>query len=79
MKHLPFALLIGLCVCFPAGAQPNHEENAVTVSGLIVPRDDQGMYLRNPDGQFEIEWTDKTEIALVVNTRQQSPVAPNAF
>jgi len=28
----------------------------VTVEGLITPRDDDGMYLRNPDGQFEIEW-----------------------
>ena len=41
----------------------------VTVEGLITPRDDDGMYVRNPDGQFEIEWTRDTRVALEVNTR----------
>ncbi len=41
----------------------------VIVEGLITPRDDDGMYVRNPDGQFEIEWTGKTQVALEVNTR----------
>jgi hypothetical protein len=27
------------------------------------------MYIRNPDGQFEIEWTKETKVALEVNTR----------
>jgi acyl-CoA thioesterase-1 len=40
-----------------------------TVEGLIIPRDNTGMYVRNPDGQFEIEWTDQTKVALEVNTR----------
>ena len=41
----------------------------VTVEGLIIPRDNEGMYVRNPDGQFEIEWTKETKVALEVNTR----------
>ena len=41
----------------------------VTMEGLITPRDNEGMYVRNPDGQFEIGWTEKTEVALEVNTR----------
>ena len=39
------------------------------VEGLIIPRDNEGMYVRNPNGQFEIKWTDKTQVALEVNTR----------
>ena len=41
----------------------------VTVEGLITPRDNEGMYLRNDQGQFEITWTPETKVALVVNTR----------
>ena len=41
----------------------------VTVEGLIIPRDNDGMYVRNPDGQFEIEWTKETKVALEANTR----------
>ena len=41
----------------------------ITVEGLIIPRDNDGMYVRNPDGQFEIEWTKETKVALEVNTR----------
>ena len=41
----------------------------VTLEGIITPRDDEGMYLRNADGQFEIEWTKDTQVALEVNTR----------
>ena len=43
--------------------------DSVTVEGLITPRDDEGMYIRNPDGQFEVEWTKDTQVALEVNTR----------
>ena len=39
------------------------------MEGLIIPRDNDGMYVRNPDGQFEIEWTKETKVALEVNTR----------
>tara|TARA_B100000902_G_scaffold1186_1_gene1551 strand:+ start:1207 stop:2475 length:1269 start_codon:yes stop_codon:yes gene_type:complete len=41
----------------------------VLVEGLIIPRDSEGFYVRNPDGQFEIEWTKETKVALEVNTR----------
>ena len=41
----------------------------VTVEGLVIPRDNGGMYVRNPDGQFEIEWSKETKVALEVNTR----------
>ena len=39
------------------------------VSGLIIPRDNDGMYVRNKEGQVEVSWTSKTKVALVVNTR----------
>ncbi len=60
------SLLFALAL--PAAAQ---EE----ISGLVLPRDDGGMYLRNEDGQFEIEWTDETRVALEVNTRQFAQLA----
>jgi hypothetical protein len=62
MKKL-VPLLCTLISCLGLSAQD------VTVEGLIIPRDNEGMYLRNPDGQFEIEWTKKTKVALEVNTR----------
>ena len=33
-------------------AQPKEKGAAVTVSGLIIPRDDGGMYVRNSEGQL---------------------------
>ncbi len=41
----------------------------IIIEGLVIPRDNQGMYVRNPDGQFAIDWTKDTKVALVVNTR----------
>ena len=67
MRNATSVSFLTLCftvLCFLAkAAEP------VVVEGLITPRDNEGMYLRNPDGQFEIEWTDKTQVALEVNTR----------
>ena len=40
------------------------------VSGLIIPRDSEGLYLRNDQGQVEVVWTLDTRIALMSNTRQ---------
>ena len=60
-KSLP--LLWALVSCLSLSAQD------VTVEGLIIPRDNEGMYVRNPDGQFEVEWTKETKVALEVNTR----------
>ena len=39
------------------------------VSGLILPKDEEGMYVRNEEGQKEVIWTSKTRVALAVNTR----------
>ena len=33
-------------------------------SGLIIPLDDQGMYVRNPKGQFEVRYQADTEVAI---------------
>ncbi|MDE0737240.1 MAG: hypothetical protein OSB47_15560, partial [Pirellulaceae bacterium] len=57
-----FAILAS-CTCLPVLSQQQNSNTSVTVEGLIIPRDNEGMYVRNPDGQFEIEWNDKTEVA----------------
>ncbi len=44
-------------------------QSGVEVSGIIIPRDNEGMYVRNEEGQFEVTWTPKTKVALVSNTR----------
>ena len=44
-------------------------QSATEVSGLIIPRDNDGMYVRNEEGQFEVNWTPKTKVVLVVGTR----------
>ena len=66
-------LLVVLCVAFLSTTNSRADE----ISGLIIPRDDTGMYLRNPDGQFEITWTEKTNVALVANTRLFNKWNPN--
>ncbi|MGI9474319.1 MAG: SGNH/GDSL hydrolase family protein [Rubripirellula sp.] len=43
--------------------------SAIEVSGLVIPRDQDGMYVRNDQGQFEVQWTSKTKVALIANTR----------
>ena len=59
-----------LCLLLPfVGLQSAALAEQVAVEGLITPRDDGGMYVRNPDGQFEVEWTKDTQFALEVNTR----------
>ena len=44
-------------------------QSEAEVSGIIIPRDNNGMYVRNEEGQFEVNWTSKTKVALVANTR----------
>ena len=68
MKFLTSASIASLLLSLPVVAQE-------TVSGLILPRDDGGMYLRNVDGEFEIEWHNETAVALEVNTRQLKQLA----
>ena len=65
---LPFAL--AFVVLIDSGA-------ADEVSGLIIPRDDDGIYIRNDEGQFEIAWRHDTKVALVTNTRRLSGLKGN--
>ena len=62
----PFVLLAALA-CAPTLGQANEE-----VSGIIIPRDNEGMYVRNEQGQFEVLWAPETRVALMANTRQFS-------
>lgn len=64
MRLLALAILLTLTSVLTANAQRSDKGEMVNVAGLITPRDDNGMYVRNPDGQFEIEWTKATEVEL---------------
>ena len=44
-------------------------QSATEAHGLIIPRDNDGMYVRNKEGQFEVTWTSNSKVALIVNTR----------
>jgi acyl-CoA thioesterase-1 len=52
---------------------------AEEVSGIIIPRDNKGMYVRNDEGQFEVSWTPRTRVALMSNTRQFKNLADGKF
>lgn len=76
-RHLPLAaMLLLITLATPpsveAQTRAKHKPAAghATVSGLIIPRDDNGFYVRTRDGQHKIEWNDHTQVALVINTRQ---------
>ena len=77
-KRIAFIVLT-FCSCLPVLGQQKQTTTATTVEGLIIPRDNDGMYVRNSDGQFEIEWTDKTKVALQVNTRLLRGLKRNVF
>jgi len=64
LRALILILSLTVWVSPPAFCQADAE-----ISGIIIPRDNDGMYVRNEEGQFEITWTSKTKVALVVNTR----------
>ena len=49
------------------------------ISGLIIPRDNEGMYVRNEEGQLEVTWTSRTKVALQVNTRLLSGLKAERF
>ena len=68
--YLGLSTILASCTCLPVLSQQETGNTNVTVEGLIIPRDNKGMYVRNPEGQFEIEWNDSTKVALEVNTRQ---------
>ncbi|PHR90941.1 MAG: hypothetical protein COA78_34270 [Blastopirellula sp.] len=48
-------------------------------SGLIIPLDDHGMYIRNSSGQHEVKWTNKTKVALQINFRQVGNIKDNVL
>ena len=64
MRTLILILTIG-CWANPVAFCQSGDE----VSGIIIPRDKEGMYVRNEEGQLEVTWTPKTKVALVSNTR----------
>ena len=68
MTNPPFLCWRGL-LFFIALAVHVEFVTADEVSGIIIPRDSDGMYVRNDEGQFEVTWTPETKVALVVNTR----------
>ena len=51
--------------------------SAEEIEGIIIPRDDEGMYVRNDQGQFEVQWTPDTKVALLANTRLLAGLAPD--
>ena len=64
MRTHVIVLFLASCVSPAAFCQ-----SVTEVSGIIIPRDDQGMYVRNDRGQFEVNWTSGTKVVLVMNTR----------
>lgn len=62
-------MVIFLSAGLVAEAQPKENGAPVTMAGLIIPRDDGGMYVRNSEGQFEVEWTKATRVVLEMNSR----------
>jgi len=68
-KLIRVLLIIFLFSAIAMEAQPKGKGAAMTVAGLIVPGKDGGMSVRNSEGQFEVEWTKATRVALEVNTR----------
>lgn len=72
MKHFPSVitfLALASCLCSFTQAQQKRQADTVTVTGLIIPRDSHGIFVRNREDQFPIAWDDKTRVALEVNTR----------
>ena len=66
--------LAAFCLSFLVLGAAQAQEDRVERSGLIIPLDDNGCFLRNSEGQFEIRWTDETKVALQANTRQLSAI-----
>lgn len=64
-------LVIFLSAGLVAEAQPLGKGATVTVDGLIIPRDDGGMYVQNSEGQFEVEWTKATRVAIEKKAKEK--------
>lgn len=69
LTEFPMPRSIQLLLFLFALAVANSSVAADEVSGIIIPRDNEGMYVRNNQGQFEVTWTARTQVALVANTR----------
>jgi hypothetical protein len=78
MKRLAisFIAVVGLPLLT---ASPAFCQSKIEVTGIIIPRDNEGMYVRNNQGQFEVSWTSKTKVALVANTRLLSGLKGDRF
>ena len=65
------SIILLMAVCFFASSFVGYgqKQSEIEVSGLIIPRDNEGVYVRNEAGQFEVNWTTKTKVALIANTR----------
>ena len=64
-----YSIILLVTLSFLLSPMEGYGQNQSEVSGLIIPRDNEGMYVRNEAGQFEVNWTTKTKVALVANTR----------
>ena len=49
-------------------------DGRVRIGGVILPLDDQSMYVLTNDGQIVVKWTAKTKVALDTNYRQLGTV-----
>ena len=75
------SIILLMAVCFFASSVVGYgqKQSEIEVSGLIIPRDDKGMYVRNEAGQVEVNWTTETTVALVANTRLLSELKRGRF
>ncbi len=70
---------LAILIMGPVLAGAAQEEPVVEVEGLIIPLDDHSMYVRNPEGQTEVRWTDRTRVALQVNWRLLEGIKGRTF
>lgn len=71
--------ILAVSTCHTAVAQQARKTSEITTAGLIIPRDKNGIYIRNSDGQLEVQWTEETEVALEINTRLLKGLAENVL
>ena len=64
-----YSIILLVILSFLLSPMGGYGQNQSEFLGLIIPRDNEGMYVRNEAGQFEVNWTAKTKVALVANTR----------
>ena len=52
-----YSIILLVTLSFLLSPMEGYGQNQSEVSGLIIPRDNEGMYVRNEAGQFEVNWT----------------------